>query len=48
MEVNVQQAEDRLPELIDLAVAGEEIIIVQNGVLIARLIPVDSDPNPKP
>jgi prevent-host-death family protein len=41
MLVNIQEAKDRLSELIRLAEAGEEVIITNRGAPAARLIPAD-------
>lgn len=36
---NVYQAKSRLSELIDRAIAGEEVVIARNGRPVARLVP---------
>ena len=41
MLVNIQEAKDRLAELIRLAEAGEEVIITNRGAPVARRIPAD-------
>ena len=40
VQVNVYEAKTRLSQLLDLAVAGEEVIIARNGKPVARLVPV--------
>lgn len=40
--VNIDQARDRLAELIATASEGGEVIIVQDGKPLARLVPADS------
>ncbi len=41
--VNVAEAKARLPELIERAGRGEEIILARNGKPRARLVPLDVD-----
>jgi prevent-host-death family protein len=41
--VNVAEAKARLPELIERAGRGEEIILARNGKPRARLVPLESD-----
>jgi prevent-host-death family protein len=38
--VNIHEAKARLSELLDRAVAGEEIVIARAGRPVARLVPV--------
>ena len=38
--IDIQQARDRLPELIDLAVSGEEVIISRDQVPLVKLAPI--------
>ena len=38
--IRIDQAETHLSELIARANAGEEIVIVQNGSPVARLVPI--------
>ena len=40
--INVADAKARLPELIDAALKGEEVIIARRGVPAVRLIGLDS------
>lgn len=39
MLVNIEEAKDRLSELIRLAEAGEEVVITNRGATVARLVP---------
>jgi prevent-host-death family protein len=39
-KINIDDAKTRLSELVDLAEAGEEIIIVRGGRPAARLVPL--------
>jgi prevent-host-death family protein len=41
--VNVAEAKARLPELIERAGRGEEIVLARNGKPRARLVPLDTD-----
>jgi len=41
--VNVAEAKARLPELIERAGRGEEIVLARNGKPRARLVPLDGD-----
>jgi prevent-host-death family protein len=38
--ISVTQAKAKLDELIDLALAGDEIVITKRGQPVARLVPV--------
>jgi prevent-host-death family protein len=40
MQVNVDEAEAQLSELIEAALAGEEVIITRGNKPIARLVPI--------
>ncbi|MFH1117869.1 MAG: type II toxin-antitoxin system prevent-host-death family antitoxin [Pseudomonadota bacterium] len=40
--VDIQQAEDRFLELVELAASGEEVIISRNEQPLVRLGPVDT------
>ena len=42
--VNVAQAKAQLPELIERAANGEEIILARSGKPRARLVPLGPDP----
>lgn len=46
--VGIRQARQDLPELIDRAEAGEEIIITRQGRPVARLVAAPRDPAPLP
>ena len=41
--VNVSEAKARLPELIERAAKGEEIVLARNGKPRARLVPLSDD-----
>ena len=41
---NVYEAKTNLSQLVDRAAAGEEIIIANNGVPLARLMPLEPRP----
>ncbi|MEA3411763.1 MAG: type II toxin-antitoxin system prevent-host-death family antitoxin [Pseudomonadota bacterium] len=41
LEINVKEARDRFRELLDLAEAGEDVVILRRGHPVARLIPVE-------
>ena len=41
--VNIAQAKARLPELVQRAARGEEIIIARNGTPQARLVPLAAE-----
>ena len=44
---NLYGAKMNLPQLVDRAAAGEEIIIVKNGLPLARLVRLDAPPMPR-
>ena len=47
-QVTVEEAALRLPELIRESAAGEEIVLTQNGLPAAKLVPLKSErPQPK-
>ena len=39
--INIHEAKARLSELLDRALAGEEVVIARAGKPLARLVPVD-------
>lgn len=45
IEVSVQEAQTRLCELLKTASAGDEVIIVDQGRPVGRLVPVDTAPS---
>ena len=47
-QINVAEAKAKLSELLDRALAGEEIIIARAGKPIARLTPLERKPQRKP
>jgi prevent-host-death family protein len=40
--VSVDEAQDKLPDLLAQALAGNEVIITEHGTPVARLVPVVS------
>lgn len=38
--VSVDEAQDKLPDLLTQALAGDEVIITEDGTPVARLVPV--------
>lgn len=38
--VTVEQASERLPDLVNAAVGGEEVVVVRDGGAAVRLVPV--------
>jgi prevent-host-death family protein len=46
--VGIRQARQDLPDLIDRAEAGEEIIITRQGRPVAKLVAAPKDPKPLP
>jgi antitoxin (DNA-binding transcriptional repressor) of toxin-antitoxin stability system len=46
-EVNIEEAKTHLPDLIDAAVDGEEIMIAKDDLHVVRLVPV-SRAKPRP
>jgi prevent-host-death family protein len=46
-QVDVQEAETRLPQLLAAAERGEEVVIARDGRPVVRLVPVD-EPAPRP
>jgi prevent-host-death family protein len=47
MKVNVSTAKTQLSRLIDLAMAGQEIVITRHGRPVARLIGAEAMPAPR-
>jgi prevent-host-death family protein len=48
LQINVAEAKAKLSELLDRALAGEEIVIARAGKPLARLVPVAERPMRKP
>ncbi len=46
--VGIKQARQELPDLIDRAEAGEEIIITRQGRPVAKLVAAPKEPKPLP
>jgi len=40
VQVNIYEAKTRLSQLLDQAVAGDEVVIARNGRPLARLVPI--------
>ena len=45
--INIPETTDQFTELIHRVQAGEEILLAQNGVAIARLVPIQVPPQPR-
>ena len=45
-QVNVEEAKTRLPDLIDAAVGGEEIVITRDDQPVVKLVPIPRAPSP--
>lgn len=43
MEISVEDAQDILDELVDRALAGEEIILMLDGRPAAQIVPTNTD-----
>ena len=48
MKVNVHQAKTHLSRLLQRVAAGEEVTIARAGVPVARLMPAEPRPTPRP
>jgi prevent-host-death family protein len=48
LQINVAEAKAKLSELLDRALAGEEIVIARAGKPLARLVPVETPGRRKP
>ncbi len=44
VQVNIYEAKTRVSQLLDQAVAGDEVVIARNGRPLARLVPVTAAP----
>lgn len=44
---NIHKAKSQLSKLIELALAGEEIVIAKAGKPLVKLIPYQEDPQPR-
>ena len=42
VQVNIYEAKTRLSQLLDQAVAGDEVVIARNGRPLARLVPISA------
>jgi antitoxin (DNA-binding transcriptional repressor) of toxin-antitoxin stability system len=45
--VNIREAQAQLPELVSLALEGNEVIILVDDKLLARIVPVSSPNQPR-
>jgi antitoxin (DNA-binding transcriptional repressor) of toxin-antitoxin stability system len=46
-QINIDEAKSNLPELIDAAINGEEIVIAKDDQHVVKLVPI-SRANPRP
>jgi prevent-host-death family protein len=46
-QVNVYEAKTQLSKLLDWVLAGEDVVIARSGKPVARLIPIESLPEPR-
>jgi prevent-host-death family protein len=44
VQMNIYEAKSRLSQLLDQAVAGEDVVIARAGKPVARLVPVERPP----
>ncbi|WP_435020907.1 type II toxin-antitoxin system Phd/YefM family antitoxin [Tundrisphaera sp. TA3] len=48
MEIaGIPEAQSRLPELVERAMGGEEVIIAREGLPAVRLVPIRADDSPR-
>ncbi|MBI3775474.1 MAG: type II toxin-antitoxin system prevent-host-death family antitoxin, partial [Gammaproteobacteria bacterium] len=47
-KVNVREAREQLPDLLDRVEHGEEVVVVRRGKPVARLVPVEHTPKRLP
>jgi prevent-host-death family protein len=48
MEItDIREAESHLPQLIERALGGEEVIIAEAGTPVVRLVPIRPDDSPR-
>jgi prevent-host-death family protein len=45
--VNIHEAKTHLSKLVEIAAAGEEIIIAKSGKPVARLVAISKEPTPR-
>jgi len=45
--VDVAEAADKLDQLVDRALAGEDVVIARNGTLVIRLVPAEAKREPR-
>lgn len=48
MQVNIREAKNKLSQLAKRAQAGEEVVIANRGVPVARLVPIDKPETVEP
>lgn len=46
--VTLEEAQEKLPQLIENAIPGEEIIVMRNNITIARIQPISETDHKKP
>ena len=46
-QVNIEEARTNLPDLVDAAVSGEEIVITKNDQPVAKIVPVSTKAQPQ-
>ncbi|MGI9003157.1 MAG: type II toxin-antitoxin system Phd/YefM family antitoxin [Pseudonocardia sp.] len=46
IQVNVQEATTRLPQILVQVESGEEVVIARDGAPVARLVPMGMPPRP--
>ncbi len=47
MQINLTDAKAQLPELIEKALTGEEVIISKHGEPLVKLVPYERDTSPR-
>ena len=47
-QVTLEEAGARLPELIESAKRGEDIVILRDNIAVARLVPMERDQDRRP
>jgi prevent-host-death family protein len=46
MQIDIQEAKAKLPQLVDAARRGKTIVIAKAGTPMAKLVPLEHDPKP--
>lgn len=47
-KVNIHEAKTQLSQLVDRALAGEEVIVARHGRALVRLVPIESQATLRP